>query len=195
MFVGISHQPVQHSVPPEILVSVDTLLQIDLEVSKLLQKGAIVAVLPDYSQPQFISRVFSVPKKDGSLRLVVNLKPFNKFIRNTHFKMENIQMLRDLLRRDDWMVSIDLKDAYLLIPIIETHQRFLRFAWKGGVFQFQALPFGLSSAPRIFTKVLRSVGAFLRQRGWRLIIYIDDILLMHQSASTLADPFWLPCPE
>ena len=48
-------------------------------------------------------------------------------------------------------------------------------------FQFTCLPFGLSSAPWIFTKILKPVTALLREHGVRLIIYIDDILIMSES--------------
>ena len=57
--------------------------------------------------------LFLVPKKDGSARLVINLRPLNRFIHQLHFKMESLGMIRDLLREGDWMASIDLKDAYL----------------------------------------------------------------------------------
>ena len=57
-----------------------------------------------------------VPKKDGSNRPV---RPFNQFMRNTHFKMENLGMMRDLLRKDNWMALIDLKDASLSVVVWE----------------------------------------------------------------------------
>ena len=87
------------------------------EVEKLIRKQAITLVAPVAGQ--FLSHVFTVPKKDGSQRLVVNLRPLNHFVQKHHFKMEGAGMLRDLLQRNDWLVSIDLKDAYLSIQIAE----------------------------------------------------------------------------
>ena len=91
------------------------------------------------------------------------------------------------------MCRIDLKDAYFAVPIASHHQKYLRFSWKGQTFQFTCLPFGLSTAPRIFTKLLRPVVGLLRSRGVRCVIYLDDILilaqrkdmLLHQTAATL----------
>ncbi|XP_028394441.1 uncharacterized protein LOC114518633 [Dendronephthya gigantea] len=57
--------------------------------------------------------------------------------------MEGIHMLRDLLKRDDYLIKIDLKDAYLTVPICKAHQKFLRFLWKGTLLEFACLPFGL----------------------------------------------------
>ena len=98
-----------------------------------------------------------------------------------HFKMEGIHMLKDLLKQGDWLVKIDLKDAYLTVPIWKNHQKYLRFVWKGSMLEFACLPFGLGTAPRVFTKLRKLVIALLRQRGFRLIIYLDDILLMAES--------------
>ena len=53
----------------------------------------------------------------------------------------------------DWVVSIDLIDAYFDIPIRPSHRRFLSFCHIGRVWQFRALLFGLSTAPWIFTRV------------------------------------------
>ena len=74
-------------------------------------------------------------------------------------------MIRDLLREADWMASIDLKDAYLSIAIWEEHRKYLRFLWENTMYEFQCLPFGLSSAPRVFTKLLKPVLARLRHQG------------------------------
>ena len=129
----------------------------------------------------FVCFLFVIPKKTGGFRPIVNLKPLNKFIKYEHFKMENLDSARFILRKGDWMVKLDLKDAYLTIPVHPSHQKFLRFAWKGRVFQFNCLAFGLAPAPRLFTKILKVVAAYLRKHGMRLIIYLDDILIMNSS--------------
>ena len=149
------------------------------EIEKLLLKGAIQLVSP--SNGQFVSRLFLVPKKTGDLRPVIYLRPLNKFIIRKHFKMENLQNVTQLVRKGDYMVTIDLKDAYFSIPIHQSHRKFLRFSWRNQLFQFAALPFGLTSAPRVFTKVLKPVIASMRQRGIRCLIYIDDLIIVASS--------------
>ena len=49
------------------------------------------------------------------------------------------------------------------------------------LFEFQCLPFGLSSAPRVFTKLLKPITALLWRRGIRCILFLDDIMVMNQS--------------
>ncbi len=153
------------------------------EIEKLVRKGAVVPVKP--RQKQFLSQIFVVPKKGGTCRPVVNLKPLNKFMRRLHFKMEGVHLLKDLLQRRDWMASIDLKDAYLSVPVSPEHRPLLRFVWESQLYQFQCLPFGLSTAPRVFTKVLRPVMSLVRQHGVRTIIFLDDMLVMAQNREEL----------
>ena len=50
------------------------------------------------------------------------------------------------------MATIDLKDAYFAVLISEPDRKYLRFRWRGKVYQFNCLPFGLSCAPWVFTK-------------------------------------------
>ncbi len=85
----------------------------------------------------------------------------------------------------DWLGKIDLKDAYFVIPIWKDRRKYLRFFWKSSLLEFACLPFGLTVAPRLFTKVLKPVVALLRQAGIRLIIYLDDLLFMSQSKEGL----------
>ena len=80
------------------------------------------------------------------------------------------------------MTKLDLKDAYLTIAMNPQSQKFLRFIWKGKAYQFKALPFGLNVAPLVFTELLKPIAAFLRKQGIRLILYLDDMLIIGSSA-------------
>jgi hypothetical protein len=147
------------------------------EVSELLQKDAISVVQPYGARDGFYSTYFIVPKKSGGLRPILNLKIFNRCLRKVRFKMETLNTIASVVPPGCWMASIDLKDAYFHVSILRSHRRFLRFRWKGQAFQFRAMPFGLSSAPRVFTKLLQPLMAFLRTRGISVYVYLDDILV------------------
>ena len=101
---------------------------IDTEVKELLLKRAVTRVAP--CKEEFISNIFLVPQKTGDMRPVINLKPLNQYIQNIHFKMENIQLDLNLISPGDFMVSLDLKDAYFKIPIFSLHRKYLRFIWE-----------------------------------------------------------------
>jgi len=89
--------------------------------------------------------------------------------------------VRDLLKKDDYMVKLDLKDAYFTVPVWINHQKYLRFLWKDTMWEFACLPFGLASAPRVFTEIMKPVVGMLHKMGVRLIVYLDDILIMAES--------------
>ena len=80
------------------------------------------------------------------------------------------------VRAGDWMVSLDLKDAYLQVPMHPESRKFLRFVACGKVYQFKMLCFGLSTAPQVFTWVMAPVSAFLHRTGIRLRL-VDPGLL------------------
>lgn len=174
--------PVQHSMPPDCIMSREMQSVCDSEVKALLDKGAIRAVSLHLSDG-FISTMFAIHKKTGGWRPIINLKNLNYFIRYKHFKMEGIDCVKYLLQKRDWMVKIDLQGAYFLVPVSPHFFRFLRFFWNGSLFKYLCLPFGFCLAPRVFTKLLKPVFSFLRERGIRLIVYLDDILILNQSRS------------
>ena len=87
------------------------------EIECLLQKEAISQIcLPSNemtSEQGFIFQLFAVPKKDGGIRPVVNMKVLNSHVQPVPFKMEGVHLLKDRLRPGDWMTKVCLKDDYL----------------------------------------------------------------------------------
>lgn len=147
---------------------------INMEIKQLLLSGAIIKC---HDVPgQFISNIFLIPKKDGKFRFILNLKKLNKFVDTPHFKMEDIRTASKLVSKFDFMANIDLKEAYFFIPIHSSSRKYLRFKFQGQVYEFQCLAFGLSSAPYVFTKLMKPVTTYLRNEGHRLVIYLDDLL-------------------
>ena len=83
---------------------------IDAEVQELLKKGAMQEVNPsDYA---FYTRLFLVPRKQCTYWPVMELSSFNSFVSHVHFQMEGLHCLKTLLRKGDYMTSIDLKDIF-----------------------------------------------------------------------------------
>ena len=114
------------------------------EVSALFAKGEIELAPPS---PGFYSSLFVVWKTPGSWRPVIDLSRLNKFVLQTHFKMESSRLVLSSIWRSHWMVSIDMKDVYLQVPLHPDSRQFLRFVVDGKVYQFRAFCFGLSTAP------------------------------------------------
>ena len=152
------------------------------EISNLLEKGAIEPLGAGDTTLGFFSHYFLAPKKDGSWRPILDLKRLNLYIRCEKFRMETLTSVLQAVQPGDWMISLDLKDAYLHVPIAPGHRKFLRFAFRDpqGVlmrYQWKVLPFGLSTAPRVFTKIVAPLAGHLHARGIPLYPYIDDMFL------------------
>ena len=95
----------------------------------LIAKGVVeLAPLPS---PGFYRRLFVVWKTSGSWRPVIDLSTLNRFVDVSHFQMETIQSVLLSVHQGDWMASIDLKEAYLQVPIHLESRPFLRFVAQG----------------------------------------------------------------
>lgn len=119
-------------------------------ISNLLKIGAIKHV-------KKCKHNFLRKKPNGMLRFILNLKKLNEFISPPHFKLEDTRTVKNLLSKNCWLASIDLKDAYFSVPIHKKHKKFIRFKYKNQLFECQCLPFGLCSALYVFTKSLKPV--------------------------------------
>ena len=149
----------------------------------LVAKGAVeLAPLPS---PGFYSRLFVVWKTSGSWRPVIDLSHLNRFVDVSHFQMETIQSVLLSVRQGDWMASIDLKEAYLQVPVHPASRHPLRFVFRDRVYQFKALCFGLSTAPQVFTRVMAPVSAILHSMGIRMRRYLDNRLVQSSSRESL----------
>ena len=136
------------------------------------------ASLPSHG---YYSNMFLVPKKNGEMRPIINLKSLNNAVEKGKFKMETQRAIRRALQKGDWVTTIDLKDAYFHIPIKPAFRKFLRFTVQEEVFQLKALPFGLTTALREFTRVTVTLASLIHRRGINLHLYLEDWLLRARS--------------
>ena len=165
--------------PPPLVFKQDEVEHMNHVIHKLRNNGVIKQVT--HRDDQYLSNVFLRPKKDGSHRLILNLKHLNKSVEYNHFKMDTIKTALSLIRPNCFMACMDWKDAFYSVSIRSDYRKFLRFQWDGILFEFQCLVMGLSEAPRKFTKLTKPLWASLRQLGYQSVSYIDDALLLGDS--------------
>ena len=145
------------------------------ELQNLLRKGAVE---PAPQSPGFYGRLFLVQKASGSWRPIIDLSTLNDYITSSHFHMETPQSVLRFIRPGDWMISLDLQDAYLQVPVHHDSRRYLRFVVAGKSYQFRVLCFGLTTAPQVFTRIMAPVSAILHRYGVRMLRYLDDWLIL-----------------
>lgn len=98
----------QHTLPCMLVTDAEHEI-IEREISKLLQKGFIVTV--SHKKGQILSSIFLRPKKDGTHRLILNLKRFNESLTYHNFEMDSFFTITKLITRHCYMASLDLTDG------------------------------------------------------------------------------------
>ena len=72
------------------------------------------------------------------------------------------------------MFNFDLKLRYHHVEIAGHHRKYLGFEWDQHFYVFAVLPFGLASAPYLFTKLLRPLVRLWRSKDLKAVMYLDD---------------------
>ena len=121
-----------------------------------------------------ISRVLQSPISSTQASPKVEASNRPKQAQHLHLKMETPESIRTSLIQGEWMSSIDLSDTYFHIPIHPNSRKYLRFCHKSWMFQFTSFPFGLATAPPVFTMIVKEVKLMALTRRIRLHQYLDD---------------------
>ena len=145
------------------------------QIEELLLSGCIREV--SLSETEVVSPL-GVVTNSVKKRLILDLRYVNNFLRIPKFKYEDIRTARDIFMLGDWFFKFDYKSGYHHVDILPTHQKYLGFSWTlAGVkkwFVFSVLPFGLASAPYVFTKIQKALVKHWREQGIRIFTYLDD---------------------
>lgn len=150
---------------------------IEAEVASLCQSGAIRQTRV---KPVCISPIWCIPKKNGSFRLITDLRELNKYAPCPAFQYEDIRAVLQSIQPKDHLVTIDLKNGYHHLAVHKEFQKYLGFSWKKKYYIWQVLPFGLAVSPFYFCKCIRQVITYLRSSGVRVSAYVDDFILAAQ---------------
>ena len=152
-------------------------------IEKLLQNRFV----DELSHPAHCCNPLTVADK-GKLRLVFDLRHVNAYISLNKFKCENFRAVAENFHENDFFIRFDLTSGYHHIDIHPEHHKYLGFHWRfeGNIarfFHFTVLPFGLSSASYVFTKVLRPFTMRWRGGGIKSVLFLDDGIAAQKTAS------------
>lgn len=149
---------------------------VESAISELLSLECITEV---FAPPAVINPLSVSIQKSGKKRLILDLRHVNQYLFKSKFRCEDVSIAREVLNPGDFMFSFDLKSGYHHVEIFPEHRQYLSFSWNfsSGVtryFQFSVLPFGLSSAPYLFTKLLKPLVKKWRTEGKSIVVFLDD---------------------
>ena len=82
---------------------------------------------------------------------MIDLHRLNRHIHKVNYRLPTTQKLRVALPEKAWLTKLDIKDAYFHVPVNNEFRRYLAFEWNEEWWQFRVMPFGLTTAPAVFT--------------------------------------------
>lgn len=139
-------------------------------VDDMLQRGVI---RPSHSP--WASPVVLVTKKDGSIRFCVDYRRLNKITRKDVYPLPRIDDALDSLQGAEFFSSLDLRSGYWQVPMSAVDRPKTAFTTPDGLYEFNAMPFGLCNAPARFERMTDNI---LRGLNWSTCLcYLDDIVV------------------
>jgi len=161
-------------------MSHEELKELKVQLEELLVKGYIKPSKSPYGAP-----ILFVHKKDGTLRMCVDYKAFNKATVKNRYPLPRIDDLFYHLLGTKVFSRIDLRSRYYQIQIAEGDEEKTAYHTRYGSYEFLVMPFGLTNAPATFCTLMNDIF-----REWLddfVAVYIDDILIYSGSLEEHAE--------
>ena len=145
-------------------------------ISEMLKIGSIKEVK---APPKVINPLSVSENLAGKKRLILDLRYINEHLYKDKIKFDDRKCFENNLEyTDGYAFKFDLKSGYHHVDVFEEHQTYLGFSWKINnilkFFVFTVLPFDLSTAPFIFTKVVRPLVKYWRFNSIKIACFLDD---------------------
>ena len=158
-------------------------------ITELISSGRIHQTCKE--QLLVISPLSVSVQQTGKKRLILDLRYVNQHVYKQRVKFDDWRTAINFFGKGTYFTKFDLKSGYHHLETFPEHQPFLGFSWTypdGNTcfYMFSVLPFGLSSAPYIFTKLLRPLIRHWRSLGIHSTIFLDDNIDMAKSFETSA---------
>lgn len=146
------------------------------QIDEMLENGIIRESTSAWSSP-----IILVKKKNGELRFCVDYRKLNAVTVGHAHPLPRIDDILDSLGDSQYFSTLDLKSAYWQIPVDEKDRHKTAFVTQSGLFEFNRMPFGLSTAPTTFQRAMDLVLS-----GLSYIIclcYLDDVIVFGRNFS------------
>jgi Reverse transcriptase (RNA-dependent DNA polymerase) len=180
-----------HSIPPPLSYANTYSVQqhisaVRSRLKEYISIGAVVPLPCSSMQRQRVQPLHVIIKPGKKPRLVIDLsRNLNQYLHHEHFSYSSIEDAVALSTPGCWYGKLDLSNCFLSFPLHPDVRQFFVFELDGQLYQFNRMPFGLSTAPRVCTQLLSVIAHELTQNGARFVRYLDDFLFVASSREQL----------
>ena len=144
-------------------------------IDHLIKSGSVIET---NRQPRVVSPLSVTSNSSGKKRLILDLRYVNDHVYKEYVSFDDWREFQDFVNPNGFVYNFDLRKGYHHVDIFHEHQDFLGFSWsmnnKRKFYMFTVLPFGLSTAPNIFTKLLRVLVRRWHHQGIKISVFLDD---------------------
>ena len=168
--IRLKQDAVPYSVNTARRVSIPLIPKVKSEIDRMLRHGVIA---PITEPTEWCAPMVPVVKRNGSVRICVDLKRLNEAVVRERFVLPTLDDLLPKLKGATVFSTLDAASGFWAIPLEESSSKLTTFISPFGRFRFKRLPFGITSAPEIFQRVM----ADLLQDTEGVVLYMDDILV------------------
>ncbi|GBL88553.1 Transposon Ty3-I Gag-Pol polyprotein [Araneus ventricosus] len=144
---------------------------VNKQIDEWLDQGIVRQSSSEYASP-----IVLVKKKDGTARLCVDYRKLNRKLVKDRFPLPLIEDVLDKLQDAKVYSTLDLKNGFFHIEVNEDCKHFTSFVVPDGQFEFNKVPFGISTSPSVFQIYVYSIFRELMRKGI-VIIYMDDLII------------------
>lgn len=142
------------------------------EIDRLLQLGVIEESYSDWAL-----NAVPIKKPNGTVRLCLDARKLNSRTKRDSYPLAHIGRILGRLGKTRYLSTIDLKDAFLQIPLSEGSKPLTAFCIQGrGMFQYTRLPFGLTNSPATLSRLMDKILGAGELEPW-VFVYLDDIII------------------
>jgi hypothetical protein len=158
---------------------------LDEELHALLASGSIAqyddSVFAAYGPPILVCPI-RVEESGGKLRLIYDARIVNTIDKSGHVQYESLADILPFIPPHSYCFKTDMRNGYFQIPMRNEDAPYLAFQWRGRLYYWRVLPFGLQSAPKFFERCTQPLKQHLRQhfRSSNLLFtgYLDDFFFL-----------------
>ncbi|GFU58146.1 retrovirus-related Pol polyprotein from transposon 17.6 [Trichonephila clavipes] len=144
---------------------------VNKQIDEWLEQGIVRPSSSEYASP-----IVLVKKKDGATRLCVDYRRLNRKLVKDRFPLPLIEDVLDRLQGAKVYTTLDLKNGFFHVDVNEDCKHLTSFVVPDGQFEFNKVPFGLSTSPSVFQRYVYSIFRELIRKGI-VIIYMDDLVI------------------